>query len=80
MSVLQNLRDQIGHDADCPSLWVLVASDSQHEMPYLDGVQIPLISTGQRANVSEYWVDNYHRGRNEGDSLGNAIEGGHANA
>ena len=63
MSVLQTLRDRIGHDVACPSLWVLVASDNQSEMPYLDGVQIPLISTGQRAFVSEYWIDNLHRGR-----------------
>lgn len=75
MSVLQNLRDQIGHDADCPSLWVLVASDSQSEMPHLDGVQIPLISSGQRAKVSEFWVDNYHRGRNEEALQRNTAQG-----
>jgi len=63
MSLLQNLRDSIGHDAPCPCLWVLVATNSQNDMPHLDGVQIPLISTGQRAAVSDYWVDNYHRGR-----------------
>ncbi|HBE68937.1 MAG TPA: BREX system serine/threonine kinase PglW [Planctomycetaceae bacterium] len=63
MSVLQTLRDRVGHDAACPSLWVLVATDSQSDMPYLDGVQIPLISTGQRATVSENWIDNLHRGR-----------------
>jgi serine/threonine protein kinase len=65
MSLLQTLRDRVGHDAACPSLWVLVASDSQSEMPYLDGVQIPLISTGQRAFVSEFWIDNLHRGRTD---------------
>ena len=64
MSLLQSLRDRIGHDAVCPSLWVLVASDNQSEMPHLDGVQIPLISTGQRASISEFWIDNLHRGRN----------------
>jgi hypothetical protein len=63
MSLLQTLRDRIGHDVACPSLWVLVASDNQSEMPYLDGVQIPLITTGQRTFVSEYWIDNLHRGR-----------------
>ena len=63
MPLLQTLRDRVGHDVACPSLWVLVASDDQHQMPYLDGVQIPLISTGQRASVSEYWIDNLHRGR-----------------
>ena len=63
MSVLQTLRDRVGHDAKCPTVWVLIATDSQNEMPYLDGVQIPLISKGQRAAVSEYWIDNLHRGR-----------------
>lgn len=65
MSVLQTLRDRVGHDAACPTVWVLIATDSQNEMPYLDGVQIPLISKGQRAAVSEYWVDNLHRGRSK---------------
>jgi len=34
-------------------------------------VQIPLISKGQRASVSEYWIDNLHRGRvkDEGGSM-----------
>ena len=64
MSLLQTLRDRVGHDAACPSLWVLVGSDYQGEMPFLDGVQIPVISTGQRAFVSENWIDNLHRGRN----------------
>ncbi len=63
MSLLQTLRDRIGHDVPCPCLWVLVASNNQSDLPYLDGVQIPLISTGQRAFVSEYWIDNLHRGR-----------------
>ena len=63
MPLLQTLRDRIGHDVPCPSLWVLVASDNQSDMPYLDGVQIPLISTGQRAFISEHWIDNLHRGR-----------------
>ena len=63
MSILQTLRDHIGHDAACPTLWVLVGADHQSEMPFLDGVQIPLISTGQRASVSENWIDNHHRGR-----------------
>lgn len=63
MSFLQTLRDRVGHDVPCPSLWVLVAADNQNEMPYLDGVQIPLISTGQKATVSDCWIDNLHRGR-----------------
>ena len=76
MSVLQTLRDRVGHDAVCPSVWVLVATDSQSETPFVDGVQIPLISTGQRAAVSDYWVDNYHRGRNKDVAAENATGSG----
>lgn len=76
MSVLQTLRDRVGHDAACPSVWVLVATDSQNDMPYLDGVQIPLISKGQRAAVSENWIDNLHRGRTKEVTTENATGSG----
>ena len=46
----------------CPGLWVLVATDGQSDMPVLDAA-IPLITPGQRARVSEAWVDNLHRAR-----------------
>ena len=65
MSILESLRDKVGHDAPCPSLWVLVATDGQNDMPILDHAEIPLITPGQRAKVSESWIDNLHRGRNE---------------
>lgn len=74
MSLLQTLRDRIGHDAECPTLWVLVGSDNQSEMPFLDGAQIPLISTGQRAYVSENWIDNLHRGRDKESPVGRKQE------
>lgn len=63
MSLLETLRDRTGHDGPCPGVWVLVAADEQHEMPFLDHAEIPLISPGQRAKVSEAWIDNLHRGR-----------------
>jgi hypothetical protein len=65
MSVLETLRDKVGHDAACPGLWVLVATDGQNELPVLDGAEIPLITPGQRAKVSESWIENVHRGRAE---------------
>ena len=65
MGILEALRDKVGHDAPCPGLWVLVATDGQNEMPKLDNAVIPLITTGQRAKVSESWIDNVHRGRSE---------------
>ena len=63
MTVLETLRDKVGHDVPCPGLWVLVATDGQHDMPMLDHAEIPLITPGQRAKVSEAWIDNLHRGR-----------------
>ncbi|MGM0490406.1 MAG: BREX system serine/threonine kinase PglW [Planctomycetota bacterium] len=63
MSLLETLRDRTGHDVPCPGVWVLVAADEQHDMPFLDHAEIPLISPGQRAKVSEAWIDNLHRGR-----------------
>ncbi len=65
MSILETLRDKVGHDAPCPGLWVLVATDGQNDMPILDHAEIPLITPGQRAKVSEGWIDNVHRGRIE---------------
>jgi hypothetical protein len=65
MSILETLRDKVGHDASCPGLWVLVASDEQNDMPVLDHAEIPLITPGQRVRVSEAWIDNLHRGRPE---------------
>ncbi len=62
MAVLETLRDNVGHDVPCPGLWVLVATDGQHDLPMLDNAEIPLITPGQRARVSEAWVDNVHRG------------------
>ncbi|HBH51728.1 MAG TPA: BREX system serine/threonine kinase PglW [Planctomycetaceae bacterium] len=63
MSVLETLRDTVGHDAPCPGLWVLVPTDGQSHLPFLDQAEIPLITAGQRARVAEGWVDNRHRGR-----------------
>lgn len=65
MQILETLRDKVGHDSPCPGLWVLVASDGQNDMPILDHAEIPLITPGQRAKVSESWIDNLHRGRAE---------------
>jgi hypothetical protein len=65
MAILETLRDKVGHDAACPGLWVLVATDGQNDMPILDHAEIPLITPGQRAKVSESWIDNLHRGRTE---------------
>jgi hypothetical protein len=65
MTILETLRDKVGHDVACPGLWVLVPTDEQNDMPFLDHAEIPLITPGQRAKVSEGWIENVHRGRAE---------------
>jgi serine/threonine protein kinase len=65
MAILEKLRDKVGHDVPCPGLWVLVATDGQSDMPVLDHAVIPLISPGQRAKVSEAWINNEDRGQVE---------------
>jgi hypothetical protein len=65
MAVLETLRDKVGHDVPCPGIWVLVATDEQHDLPMLDNAEIPLITPGQRARVSEGWVENVPRGRSK---------------
>ena len=60
-----NAAGQGGARRSCPGLWVLVATDGQNEMPMLDDAEIPLITPGQRAKVSEGWIDNVHRGKNQ---------------
>jgi hypothetical protein len=62
MQVLETLRDKVGHDAPCPGLWVLVATDGQSDLPVLDHAEIPLITPGQRTKVSEHWINNADRG------------------
>jgi hypothetical protein len=66
MQILETLRDRVGHDVPCPGLWVLVAADGQNELPILDHAEIPLITPGQRAKVSEHWINNEDRGHASG--------------
>jgi hypothetical protein len=63
MSILETLRDSVGHEVPCPGMWVLVAADGQSDMPVLDHAEIPIITPGQRAKISESWIDNLHRGQ-----------------
>ena len=53
MDMLERLRDQVGRKGACPGLWVLVAADGQSELPVIDGREVPLISSGQRARVPD---------------------------
>ena len=66
MAMLETLRDKVGHDVPCPGLWVLVATDGQHDMPMLDNAEIPLITRrGSGPGCRKQWVDNVHRGHSK---------------
>jgi hypothetical protein len=56
MEMLERLRDQVGRKGACPGMWVLVAADGQSELPVIDGREVPLISSGQRARVPDPWL------------------------
>lgn len=61
MDLLTRLRDRVGREGACPGLWVLVAADEQSELPLIDGREVPLIGSGQRARVPLAWLENLHR-------------------
>lgn len=79
MQVLETLRDRVGHDVPCPGLWVLVAADGQNELPMLDHAEIPLITPGQRAKVSEHWINNEDRGHASGVPTSTVVSTGESN-
>ena len=51
MDLLTRLRDQVGRKGRCPGLLLLVAADEQSELPLIDGREVPLIGSSQRARV-----------------------------
>jgi serine/threonine protein kinase len=61
IDLLTRLRDRVGRKGACPGLWVLVAADEQSELPLIDGREVPLIGSGQRARVPLAWLENLHR-------------------
>jgi hypothetical protein len=61
MDLLTRLRDQVGRKGKCPALLVMVAADEQSELPLIDGREVPLIGSGQRAQVPLSWTENDHR-------------------
>ena len=61
VDLLARLRDRVGRPGACPGLFVLVASDEQSDLPLIDGREVPLIGSGQRARVPLAWIENLHR-------------------
>jgi hypothetical protein len=62
MSMIEQIRDQVGKRGKCPGLWLLVPGDEQQTMPTLDGQAIPLLGAGQHVAVPLPWLRNMHRG------------------
>ena len=61
MDLVERLRDRVGRRGVCPGLWVLVAADEQCDLPVIDGREVPLIGSGQRARVPLAWIENRDR-------------------
>jgi hypothetical protein len=61
MDTIVRLRDRVGRKGVCPGLWLLVAGDEQSDLPLIDGREVPLIGSGQRARVPLAWINNLHR-------------------
>jgi hypothetical protein len=59
MDLLERLRDKVGHHHGIPGLWLLLPGQNQAVM---DGKAVPILSSGQRANIPESWLQNVHRG------------------
>ena len=63
MDMLERLPRPGRAQGACPGLWVLVAADGQSELPVIDGREVPLIASGQRARVPLAWMENIHRAK-----------------
>ena len=66
MDLLERLRDSVGRADGIPALWVLIPADEQQKLPVMDGKPVPVITSGQWARIPEGWLQNLHRGKEEG--------------
>jgi serine/threonine protein kinase len=68
---------QAVHDARLHGAWLLIPASPQTEMPLLDGVAVPVITSNQWAHVPESWCQNLHRsgGTSSGRRAVGAAEG-----
>jgi hypothetical protein len=62
MSLVEQVRDQVGRAGKCPGLWLLVPGDEQQALPTLDGQAVPILAAGQHVTVPVAWLRNAHRG------------------
>jgi serine/threonine protein kinase len=58
MTLLERLREQVGREDGIPGLWLLLPNEQQ---AMIDGKAVPLLSPGQRAKITDEWLENRHR-------------------
>lgn len=63
MGLLERLRDSVGRTGGIHGVWLLIPSDRQSPLPNIDGVPIPIISSGQHRWIPSSWLENLHRTR-----------------
>ncbi|MEO0825169.1 MAG: BREX system serine/threonine kinase PglW [Cyanobacteria bacterium J06635_1] len=60
MTLLERLREKVGRDDGIPGLWLLLPNQQQ---AMIDGKAVPLLSPGQRAKITDEWLENRHRAK-----------------
>ena len=60
MSLIDDLRDEVGRPGKLASLWMLLPMAATG-LPTIDDVPVPVITSGQWANVPVAWARNLHR-------------------
>jgi serine/threonine protein kinase len=58
MTLLERLREKVGREDGIPGLWILLPNEQQ---AMIDGQAVPLLSPGQRAKITDEWLENKHR-------------------
>jgi hypothetical protein len=57
LNLIDDLRDQIGApDSPVEGIWILIPEDGQSKLPTIDGKAIPLLGSGQHANMPKQWI------------------------
>ncbi|WP_017326156.1 BREX system serine/threonine kinase PglW [Synechococcus sp. PCC 7336] len=60
MTLLERLREKVGREDGIPGVWLLLPNQQQAT---IDGKAVPLLSPGQRAKITDEWLENRHRAK-----------------
>jgi len=64
MQFIDDMRDRAGRPRSkggLPGMWRLMPADEQSALPVREGKAVPVISSGQHAQIPESWLRNIHR-------------------